>query len=171
MSSPIVEWIKKVNSRFGVGMGKSEPTAYAFDLPDDWLEIRIPYQRQDLSCAQWKAIRKSGSCQRPLIYSDRNSKEELSLEEQIGRLATLRQGQQETAIHICRRAIPTKHTDDDRYGEARNKRAVETINEMLAAFPDEQIEIARISDFELAKREKRTVEISRESGSEEDEEQ
>lgn len=149
MNSAVMNRVKKIASRFGMRIGGREPTAPTLNLPDDWLAIRIPYERQDLSRVQRKAIQKSGGCQRSMIRSDRNSWEGLSLEAQIGRLASLGQGQQEMAIHIRREAIPTKRAEDDAHGAARNKRAVENINEMLAVFPDEQIEISRVDNFEV----------------------
>jgi hypothetical protein len=149
MSSTIMKRIKTIASRFGAGMGKKEPTTSpTLNLPDDWLEIRIPYDRQELSHAQWKAIRRLREW-RPLAKRDsRKPIEESPLEEQIGRWTELGQDQ-ETAIHISREHIPTKRTADDRRGAARNGRAVEIINEILAAFPAEQTEISRVSDFEI----------------------
>lgn len=148
MNGTIMERIEKITSRFSVG--RKESTTPTLNLPNDWLTIHIPYERREFSLAQREAVRGLRGWQPRGKVASRTSMEELSLAEQIGRLVELgHDHDQETAIHIDRGNFPLKRAKDDWYGEVRNERAVESINRILDAFPDEQIEITRVGDFEM----------------------
>lgn len=119
-------------------------------IPSDWSVIRVSFERTELSREQEKAIAAVDRWVAMAKPDSQHQSEKSSIKERIERVIEYLEPKEEMAVHIHREDIPVEYTKETpKFREQRGKHSGENIRQIVAAFPDEEVEIDRYSQRAL----------------------